>query len=391
MVCAFLDHASLPAVVVFTELMRFSAVFTTIALATLLIAVPADAQSTIHWQPETAVLIQSSAAYGRMARLPDDTILCAYSRRGTIYARRSTDNGKAWQAETVGAEYAYGHATNAELLVLRSGTVLLLYNERPTDGKSPYAIAVCTSDDGGHTWRNHRRIYLAGAEFENGCWEPAAIELPSGEIQLFFANEAPYRSSAEQQITRLRSLDGGVTWLEPQAISFRPGHRDGMPVPLPLAGGKQIAVAIEDNGLEGHFKPAIVSISADVERGSLPVCADDSRRQSALADPLPSRVYAGAPYVVQLPSGETVLSVQSTEGRGVPHDHRNSRMVVYVGDRTAHHFTARSVPFQGLTDAPGLWNALFVKDADTITAISSTSINGVRGLWAIDGRISREL
>ncbi len=365
-------------------------VSTVVTLTAVLIAASAHAQPIIHWQPETAVLIQPGAAYGRMARLPDDAILCAYSRRGTIYVQHSKDDGRTWDNENAAAECAHGHATNAELLALRSGSALLLYNERPTDGKSPYTIAICTSDDGGRTWKNRRRVYTAGTEFENGCWEPAAVELPSGEIQLFFANEAPYRSSAEQQITRLRSLDGGTTWLEPQAVSFRPGHRDGMPVPLLLAGGEQVAIAIEDDGLAGRFKPAIISLSATVEPGSLPVCADDDRRQSALVQPLPRHVYAGAPYLVQLPSGETVLSVQSTEGRGTPHDHPNSRMVVYVGDNSAHHFTARSVPFDSLTDAPGLWNALFVKDADTITAISGTTIDGVRGLWAIDGRISRQ-
>lgn len=387
---AFQDHVPLPAVASFTDLMRFSTVVTGLTLTALLTATPADAESTIHWQPDTVVLIQRGAAYGRMARLPDNSILCAYSRRGTIYVRKSKDDGRTWESETFAAEYAHGHATNAELLVLRSGSALLLYNERPTDRKSPYAIAVCTSDDAGHAWKNHRRIYSAGTEFENGCWEPAAIELPSGEIQLFFANEAPYRSSAEQQITRLRSLDGGITWLEPQAISFRPGHRDGMPVPLLLAGGKRIAVAIEDNGLAGQFKPAIISIKPSGQPGSLPVCADDDRRQSALAQPLPGHVYAGAPYLVRLPSGETVLSVQSTEGRGTPHDYPNSRMVVYVGDGTAHEFACRSVPFHTLTDAPGLWNSLFVKDEETITAISGTMIDGMRGIWAMDGLVSRE-
>ena len=84
------------------------------------------------------------------------------------------------------------------------------------------------------------------------------------------------------------------------------------------------------------------------------------------------------------------LSVQSTEGRGEPHDHTNSRMVVYVGDTSARSFTNRTVPFQALTDSRGLWNSLFVKDADTVTAISSTTIHGDRGLWAIDGQILRE-
>ena len=368
--------------------MQFPLTSISLVLVILLTGLPVGAQQTICWLPETAVLIQPGAGYGRMARLADDAILCAYSRRAAIYVRRSENDGKTWEPEREAVEYANGHATNAELLVLRNGRILLMYNERPRDGKSPYAVGLCTSDDGGETWKNHRRVYTAGIDRRTGCWEPAAVELPTGEIQLFFANEAPYPASHEQEITRLRSLDRGISWLEPEAVSFRPGHRDGMPVPLLLDGEPGIAIAIEDSGLAGRFKPAIISLSTTVEPSLLPVCANDDRRQSALAEPPPDHVYAGAPYLVQLPSGETVLSIQSTEGQGVPHEHANSRMVVYVGDRTAHHFTSRSVPFQALTDAPGLWNSLFVKDKETVTAISGTTIEGVHGLWAIDGRIS---
>ena len=367
--------------------MQLSTASGILTLAALLTATPTCAQVTIRWQPQTATLIQSGAAYGRMVRLPNRTILCAYSRHATIYVRSSQDNGKTWERETVAVKYPNGHATNAELLVLQDGRVLLMYNERPTDKKSPYAIGICTSRDGGHTWKDHRRVFTAGTDQRTGCWEPAAIQLPSGEIQLFFANEAPYRNTTEQEITRLRSLDSGTTWLDPEPVSFRPRHRDGMPVPLLLANGKQIAIAIEDNGLAGRFKPAIISLAATVAPDTLPVGANDNRRQPALAQPLSDHVYAGAPYLVQLPSGETVLSVQSTEGRGTPHDHPNSRMVVYIGDSTAHHFSSRSVPFQTLTEAPGLWNSLFVKDDETITAISGTTINGQYGLWAIDGHI----
>ena len=40
----------------------------------------------------------------------------------------------------------------------------------------------------------------AGAEARDGCWEPAMAQLPDGEVQLFFANESPYRQSSEQEL-----------------------------------------------------------------------------------------------------------------------------------------------------------------------------------------------
>ena len=173
----------------------------------------------------------------------------------------------------------------------------------------------------------------------------------------------------------LRSLDNAATWSHPQRISFRPGFRDGMPVPLMLAGGR-IVVAIEDNGMAGKFKPAIVNPAFG-----------ESARWPALRIQLPDTTYAGAPYLRQFPGGETVLSVQSAEGRQNEGTHTNSQMVVFVGDSDAKNFTSKSVPFSVPTEASGLWNSLFIKDEITVTAISGTVVNGVRGLWSIDGRL----
>jgi len=64
-------------------------------------------------------------------------------------------------------------------------------------------------------------------------------------------------------------------------------------------------------------------------------------------------------------------------------------MVVYVGDSLAGQFADRSIPFEVPPDKNGLWNSLFIKKASTVTAISSTTINGVRGLWTIDGAVAR--
>jgi hypothetical protein len=64
-----------------------------------------------------------------------------------------------------------------------------------------------------------------------------------------------------------------------------------------------------------------------------------------------------------------------------------SRMVVWIGDREAKNFTNPSEPFAVPPDANGLWNSLFIKNDTTVTAISSTTLFGIRGLWAIDGRL----
>jgi hypothetical protein len=355
-----------------------------LAAAGLLLAGCLAAQEMAHdrtpprlaWDPATLTLVQAGGVYGRMVRLPNQQILCSYERGSRIYVRPSRDEGRTWEQETPVAAYQFGGAANPEMLVLQNGWILLSDNERPRDGIHPFTIMTTVSKDGGATWEGGRLVYEAGINSGTGCWEPAQIQLPSGEIQLFFANEKPYPDTTEQEITMVRSLDNAATWSQAKRISLRPGFRDGMPVPVILAGGKGIVFAIEDNGIAGKFKPSIVDATSE-----------GNSRWPALHVQLPDSVYAGAPYLRQFPGGETVLSVQSGEGRLNEGTQRNSQMVVYVGDSDARNFAGKSVPFSVAPEASGLWNSLFIKDEITVTAISGTEINGVRGLWAIDGRL----
>lgn len=339
------------------------------------------------WNQATLTLVQSGAVYGRMVRLPNQQILCSYERGSRVYVRRSRDEGRTWEQETAVAAFEFGGAASPEILVLQNGWVLLSFNERPRDGIHPFTIKTSVSKDGGETWEGAKLVYEAGTDSGTGCWEPAQIQLPSSEIQLFFANEKPYPDTTEQEITMVRSFDNGASFSQPQRISLRAGFRDGMPVPLLLAGGKGIAVAIEDNGIAGKFKPSILYTPMEENWRQPFVSGESARRWAALKVQLPNSVYAGAPYLRQLPGGETILSVQSGENRLNEGTLRNSQMVVYLGDSEARNFTGKSVPFPVVPEAGGLWNALFIKDETTVTAISGTVINGVRGLWAIDGTL----
>jgi hypothetical protein len=99
-------------------------------------------------------------------------------------------------------------------------------------------------------------------------------------------------------------------------------------------------------------------------------------------EPWADRVYAGAPFLRQLSSGQTLLSCQNNQGR------RQPQMVVYIGDEHAQHFAHPTAPFDLPTDVSGKWNSLFVRDEKTVVALTSTRIDHRAGIWAIDGRIS---
>ena len=81
----------------------------------------------------------------------------------------------------------------------------------------------------------------------------------------------------------LRSTDNCATWEDPVVVSFRPTSRDGMPVPLCLQNGKSLVFAIEDNGLNGNFKPVIIHSSVADSWRSGTVTGSSPHRWSALA------------------------------------------------------------------------------------------------------------
>lgn len=350
----------------------------------------AEQTAVLTWDESTLTLIQPDGVYGRMVRLADHSILCSYEWHGRVYVRRSSDDGKHWQDAVMVAALPFALSANPEMLVLHDGSVLLSYNERPLLRSRPFTIRISFSRDNGATWTESKTVYQAGNTADTGCWEPAQVQLPWGEIRLYFANEKPYTATAEQEISIIRSFDGGATWSDAVRASFRPGHRDGMPVPLILNGAADVILAIEDNGLQGTFKPAVVAHEGGLGRETL---ADDAGapRWGALQPPLPPSVYAGAPYLRQFPSGETVLSIQSGQGRIQTGTLNFSRMVVYIGDSQARNFTRPSEPFAVAPNANGLWNALFIKNASVVTALSTTTIGGIRGLWAIDGRLEQSI
>jgi len=342
----------------------------------------------IQWDPQSLTLIQRGGCYGRMIRLLDGGLLCGFELQGKAAVRRSDDNGATWSDRVFAASWDHGVTANPDLLQIRDGSLFCFYNERlaTENAAHHFAIACAASLDGGRTWGEPVRLYSAGSNFHEGCWEPAAIELPSGEIQLFFANEAPYRQSDEQEITLLRSNDGGHSWGMPETVCFRAGFRDGMPSPIILNDGTGIALAIEDNGFNGNLQPVIVFTSLKDNWRTGIISGASERRWSALQPILPAGVYAGAPCLRQLPSGVTVLSFQQNDDG----DLHKSRMVVCVGDTGARDFRIPSHPFPHDSGAPQLWNSLCVKNADIITALSTTTINGVWGLWSMDGRLVEE-
>ena len=204
--------------------------------------------SRIFWDSRSPVTI-FNGGYGRLIELADGRLL-ACCESGGIKISFSSNKGQTWTTPTLIAPNSNDTPNCVpDLIQLSDGTIIVGYNPRPsvpyTEDRH-FGIRLRRSTDGGNTWSDEIFVYNADYRFENGCWEPSFLELPSGELQLYFADESPYTTSGEQQISLYRSYDGGLTWTEPQRISFRAGYRDGMPVPVLLSDKRNIVVAIEE-------------------------------------------------------------------------------------------------------------------------------------------------
>ena len=325
----------------------------------------------IFWDARSPVEIMGGG-YGRLIELQDGRLLACCESSG-IRVSFSSNKGTSWTSPTLIAPNS-NNTPNCvpDLIQLSDGTIIVGYNPRPS---TPYTsdrhfgIRVRRSTDNGSHWSEEIFVFDADSVFENGCWEPSFLELPSGELQLYFADESPYTTSGEQQISLCRSFDGGLTWSAPQRVSFRSGYRDGMPVPVLLSDQKNIVVAIEDNGWSdvGDFLPTTVRTTL-TNNWKTHVSGSSSLRNRSINYNYCPVAKGGAPYLRVLPNGETVLSHQSTYGDG-----DNMKMYVYVGNKQAKDFKAMSRPFY--QDGKGCWwNSLAVIDTGIVVAVGG--LNG---------------
>lgn len=359
---------------------------------------PGTERSRIAWDYNSMREIAPIGDYPRMCRISEERVAVVYENGyGNTVIRYSGDEGRSWsEPDTLfrgftardGLDSAFVWISNPELIRLSDGTLLAACNYRPQKpGIYPFEIVIRRSTDAGRSWSTPQTIYRAGKSFGDGCWEPSFLQLPNGDVHVYFSNEGVFTQSDEQDIEVLISHDGGLSWEpEPKRVCFRAGKRDGMPVACLV--GEEIVVSVEDNRI-GEFKPSVVRNPVDGCWQS-PVPADSPLREPALREPLHDTIYAGAPYIITLPGGETALSYQTTRNR--TNEWELSTMEVAVGDREGRNFTNVTRPFDIPTDRLAKWNSIMVFDRDRIAALSGCNYHGGRiGVWMILGHILPEL
>lgn len=339
---------------------------------------------TILWD-KTKRLTQLSpegqqVEYPRMCRVDENKILLMYhGSRGAdqwsnIYLRKSYDNGVTWTEPVILFDKEqsnfgshYWRIVNPEMIRLQNGWILMtcVGNGNPETNENCHVLA-CVSKDGGETWGDP---IIVG---RGRTWEPQVVQLPNGELELFVSSEAKWYPGANlyQEIVFARSTDNGLTWTELKRCSYNPNCRDGMPCALVMQGNKGILFTIEC--VNGSPSPSVLhrGLNEEWESGDWDRVQDDRRWGTPISG-------GGAPYCLQLPTGEIVVSSHAG-GTGV---WQTGRPRIVVGDNTGHNFTSAVTPLAGTSPLPSntgaYYNSMFLKDNETVwLLITKAEYNG---------------
>lgn len=342
--------------------------------------------SRIFWDLNSQTTVFSSGNYARMIELQDGRLLAVAEALGGISITFSSNKGTSWSSpRLITSPPAKVLYAVPDVVQLKDGTILIGLNPRPIAPYSTdrlFGIRVVRSNDNGTTWSDPYFVFDAQHTFNDGCWEPAFLELPSGEVQCYFANENEYTTNSNQNISMCRSFDKGETWSAPVTICYRAGSRDGMPVPILLQDESEIVVIIEDNGWPGRGNFAATTVRNTLQDNWTKgyVNATSANREMIFETTPPVSLVSAAPYIRRLPWGETVASFQSNENRNSL-DLQYFDVQILVGDEQARNFKAKSAPFSLGSDKHSIWNSVSVIDTGIVVALGSigapNSVNDV--------------
>lgn len=253
--------------------------------------------------------------------------------------------------------YAGAHAVrlpDGKILSVAATRALKNYMEREADN----GLSIRISSDDGNSWGKEKLILLGTA------WEPFPIVLPSGRIQIYYTD---YNASTGGTGTSyIYSDDNGVNWTSASSGSHlrafadiwyqnsgqAPVLTDQMPSVICLNGKDALAgVAESKTGSANSFsyKLSLAYSDADGNWGT-----PDS--DGVLPSDRNSRFIPGAaPYFIQFPSGETVISYN------VP----GSGFCYVTGDENARNFSSQSCFF---SNADACWGSMALLDGHRIIA-----------------------
>ena len=251
---------------------------------------------------------------------------------------------------------------NGDLLAVASTRAIKNYRDRVADN----GIAIRRSTDGGQTWGEEQIVYVGTN------WEPMPVLLPSGRIQIYYTDSKKLDSEAfgagnvvvSTGTSYIYSDDGGQTWTPSGTddhlrafaqVRYTSGSEiiltDQMPAVITLNGSNALAAAAE-SFIGGASYTTYVSLAYSDANGSW----GTPDAQGVLPTDRVNQFTKGcAPYLVQFPSGETVLSYN-----------RSDIFYYRTGNVQAKNFGTEQRFFSGSSD--GYWGSMFLLDSHRLLA-----------------------
>ena len=332
------------------------------------------ANHTVDWDNTNLICLTPEdihVEYPRMCRVDENRILLTYHGGATdhwqnSYMRRSYDNGKTWtdpvEIYKVGDKFlgsGYYRFCNPEMTRLANGWVILtvIANANPETNENCKVLA-SISKDGGETWGDP---IIVGRD---RTWEPQVVQLPNGELELLVSSEGYWwehqKNNLFQEIVSTRSTDNGETWTEYKRASYKPNARDGMPVAVVMQGNK--GVLFIEESVNGGIPPSLQHRTLDGEWDS----ADWDGREDSQRWLTKINNGGGAPYMIQLPTGEFLIMAHTNQTGRV---WQTCRPQVILADNTGHNFFTSKNPLDGSVlpgECGAYYNSFFLYDDETV-------------------------
>lgn len=271
----------------------------------------------------------SGIPYTRMTKLQDGRLMMVYGQNNQIVATYSSDNGLNWSEKvnvtsSIDQDDKDGkklYLANAVPYQLADGTILVAYraneavNRKDGDdsvkvtGKYHSSIRIMGSTDNGKTFQRHSIVWDFYEEnIQNwyasfGLWEPH-LGMLNGELACFFAiGKSVYNYNHIINSTEIYVYRNNA-WVRAEYTSDEtPGAiKNGMPVWQEVKEGGYVMTVESTQNQKGPFENVLTAKLLTSLDGKHWV------NQCDVYVPQKAKRKSGAPYVVQLPNGQIVVS-----------------------------------------------------------------------------------
>lgn len=296
----------------------------------------------------------SGIPYTRMIALEDGRLMMVFGEKRSgdiatqIYAIYSSDNGKTWGSRVPVTKNIDTYDIDGKLLTcangvpyqLEDGTILVAYRantkkdsaEIKQTGKYHSSIRIMQSKDGGKNFTRHSIVWDLYEEnipdvyaSSVGVWEPH-LGMLNSELACFFAiGKSVYNYDHTINSTDIFVYRNG-SWVRASYTSTEiPGSvKNGMPVWQKLNGGGYILAVESNKNKTSTYKNVLTTkllLSTDGIHWT-------NQCDVYVPDVLKRR--SAAPYVVQLPNGQIVVSYMTDEDAATPSETGNDKMIFKI-------------------------------------------------------------